>query len=389
MDSPADYPAFKAYEGLIEAKANPAALELLWFDDIQKVTKAQDFVQGVLIKGSAAVIYGESNSGKTFWTTDLALHVAAGKRWNDRRVDQGAVVYCVLEGGNGFRNRVAAWRDAHCPDIDMPFAAIQSAVNLLDPEADTPRLIEAIRHVASQSGHPTKLVVIDTLSRAFAGGNENTSEDMGALVMNMDRIRTETGACVLFVHHCGKDAARGARGHSSLLAAIDTEIEVTADEDTGERTAHVAKQRDLTKGSKFGFRLETVLIGENEHGEPVTTCITRMGEVDAAPKKLGIKLTADEQGWLSDINALFAEPGLTSEAVCPMPGMLPVRGATRGATRDWLIRRGRIGVAPVAGSVAFNGGLTSTDRSSLLRYLNRLKDKGKIGLSEDWVWLLR
>ncbi len=51
---------------------------------------------------------------------------------------------------------------------------------------------------------------------------------MGALVRCMDLIRQETGACVLFVHHSGKDAAKGARGHSLLRAAIDTEIEVKA-----------------------------------------------------------------------------------------------------------------------------------------------------------------
>ena len=86
------------------------------FDDIEPVLDANDFVQGVLMEGSAAVTYGESNAGKTFWTTDLALHVAAGKEWNGRRVEQGGVVYCVLERGIGFRNRVAGWRSAHGVD---------------------------------------------------------------------------------------------------------------------------------------------------------------------------------------------------------------------------------------------------------------------------------
>ena len=30
-----------------------------------------------------------------------------------------------------------------------------------------------------------------------------------------------------WVHHCGKDAARGAGGHSSLRAATDVELEIT------------------------------------------------------------------------------------------------------------------------------------------------------------------
>jgi RecA-family ATPase len=48
----------------------------------------------------------------------------------------------------------------------------------------------------------------------MAGGNENAPDDMGALVRNIDRLRAETGAAVLLVHHTGKDTSRGARGHS-------------------------------------------------------------------------------------------------------------------------------------------------------------------------------
>ncbi len=80
------------------------------------------------------MVYPNSNAGKTFWTTDLALHVAAGKPWNGRRVEQGGVIYCALEGGIGFRNRVVAWRNHHCQSGDkVHFAAVPHALNLLDP----------------------------------------------------------------------------------------------------------------------------------------------------------------------------------------------------------------------------------------------------------------
>lgn len=268
-------------ESPTQLKDGPAPFTLLWFSDIRPALDANDFVQGVLVENSAAVVYGESNAGKTFWATDLALHVAAGKPWNDRRVEQGGVVYCVLEGGIGFRNRVSAWRAAHkCPG-PVHFAAIQSGMNLLQPEADTPRLIATIRQAAEHIGMPVKLIVIDTLSRAFAGGNENASEDMGLLVQNMDEIRRETGACVLFIHHSGKDQAKGARGHSLLRAAIDTEIEVKANEETGLKTATTVKQREVKKGETLTFTLEVIELGKNPHGEAVTTCIVRAAEAEA------------------------------------------------------------------------------------------------------------
>lgn len=365
-----------------EARINPT-LPLEWFEDIQPVLEARDFVQGLLTEGAAGVVYGESNAGKTFWTTDLALHVAAGKEWNGRRVEQGAVLYAVLEGGNGFRNRVAAWRKAHgYEQTPLPFAAVPVALNLLDPEADTPRLVQTIRTAEARAGHPFKLIIIDTLSRAMAGGNENAPDDMGALVRNMDAIRQATGAAVLFIHHSGKDQARGARGHSLLRAAIDTEIEVTADDTAGTKAATVVKQRDLTKGAVFGFRLDTVVLGQNEHGEDVTTCVAEPLPGVAATRGPDKRraLTVEEMGWAKDVADFFATPGKAQEEVVPEPGMPPVRAATRDQIRGWLQERGRIGVAP---SVA----LTATERSTLLRTLNRLKDKGKLCLNGTWVWL--
>ena len=276
-----------------EPAAKPAitlgepSLPLLWFENIEPTTDVRDFIQGVLLEQTAAVIYGESNAGKTFFATDLALHVAAGFPWNERRVEQGGVVYCALEGGIGFRNRVFAWKTAHgLDDKQIPFAAIPASINLLHPDADTPKLIHAVNFAAQQLEIPVKLIVVDTLSRAMAGGDENSPEDMGALVVNMDKIRAETGAMVLFIHHSGKDAARGARGHSLLRAAVDTEIEVVADPEGDKKSATVVKQRDLSKGSVFTFSLQVVEIGHNRYGDPVTSCtVTPLSVTEASLRR--------------------------------------------------------------------------------------------------------
>ncbi|MBR0647444.1 helicase RepA family protein [Plastoroseomonas hellenica] len=253
-------------------------LPLTWFHEIAPELEAREIVQGLLGEQTAIVVYGASNVGKTFWTTDLALHVAAGRRWCGRRVAQGGVIYCALEGGRGFQNRVTVWKRRHgMEDARIPFAAIRASLNLLEPEADPRRLVDAAREVAARMEMPATLIVIDTLARAFGGGDENGPEDMGALIRNMDMIREATGAAVLFVYHSGKDQARGARGHTSLRAAVDTEIEVTADKEGAGKTATTVKQRDLEKGEGFPFTLKRVELGRNQHGEPVTSCVVEAG----------------------------------------------------------------------------------------------------------------
>ena len=266
------------------AKPTDGPLPLVYFNQIEPSLDVRDFVQGVLMEQSLAVIYGESNSGKTFLATSLALAIASGLDWFGRRVEQGGVLYLALEGGQGFRNRIFAWRERHdALETPVHFAAVPAQVNLLDPDADVQRVIEAAAAAKAHMGMPLKLIVVDTLARAMAGGNENAPEDMGALVMNADTIREATGATLLYIHHTGKDAAKGARGHSSLRAAIDTEIEVDAGDETT-RVASIVKQRDMGKGQAISFTLDVIEIGTNRHGEKVTTCIAVPSEREGVKK---------------------------------------------------------------------------------------------------------
>src|SRR6185369_16098598 len=114
-------------------------------------------------------------------------------------------------------------------------------------------------------------------------GNENSPEDMGRFVSSCDRLR-EAGEChVMVVHHCGKDTAKGARGHSSLRAATDVEGEVTKGEG-GVRVLTIRKNRDGEEGAAYAFNLETVELGENAKGRMLTTCVAAKTEAASVTK---------------------------------------------------------------------------------------------------------
>lgn len=349
-------------------------LPLVYFNDIHTVLDVRDFVQGLLMEGSSAVIYGESNSGKTFWATDLALHIAAGIEWNGRRVEQGGVLYLALEGGHGFRNRVAAWKADH-DALESPvyFVAIPSQVNLLDPNADIQRVIEAAKEAAEKMGVPIKLIVVDTLARAMAGGNENAPEDMGTLVTNTDTIREATGALVAYIHHSGKNQALGARGHSSLRAAIDTEIEVEAS-DGPARTATVVKQRDMKKGDVFTFTLEVVEVGENRHGEPITTCLVRPAEEGAAGKKAP-DVRGHAKRALEALHDVLAASGVT--------GFKGVPSDIPSVPEDWWRERFYDRTVSDGSSASQNG-----KRMAFTRAATDLQEKRLIAINQGRVWAL-
>lgn len=227
---------------------------------------AAPLIKGLLDQGAMTVFYGESNVGKTFAAMDLAFHVASGLPWAGMKTTQAGVAYVAAEGGVGAKRRVLALvrKYGTCDS----FHILQAPVDLLHADADLRPLIEAIRDIGGIGG--IGLVVIDTLSRALAGGDENSSTDMGALVRHFDALREAVSAHLLIVHHTGKDRAKGARGHSLLRAATDTEIEIS------EGQIKVTKQRDLDKAWASPFTLETVTLGTDADGDPITSCTVRL-----------------------------------------------------------------------------------------------------------------
>ena len=235
--------------------------------ELNSLPKRSPLIKGVLDQTALSVIYGDSNCGKTFLAIDMALHIAIGRPWRGMRVKQGSVLYVAAEGGLGLTERLQAFWLHHELQEAPSFYLLPTGIDLCGTEADA---LEVIReaHILDD----VVLIVIDTLARAMAGGNENGPDDMGAFLRNCDRIREQTGAHVMIIHHSGKDTSKGGRGHSSLRAAVDAEIEVSKDA-SGTVTVESKKQRDRRTDDKFSFVLEAVQLGMDEDGEPISSCV--------------------------------------------------------------------------------------------------------------------
>lgn len=264
----------KKLVALDETKTRNDCFEFTHADNLVDSEGAFDFVENILTDGAASVIYGASNSGKTFFALDLAAHIATGAEWQEKEVEQGAVLYIALEGMQGAINRIKAMKIRKILPMGAPLFVSFSPVNLLDPTHPT-EIIKLIQEVGVEAELSVRFVIIDTMARAMAGGDENSGEDMGRAVETIDAVRKETGAHVCIIHHSGKDAARGARGHSSLRAAIDTEIEVIHPEGDKYRTATVVKQRDLAPIPPLCFSLDPVEVGITHRGKPITSCVVK------------------------------------------------------------------------------------------------------------------
>lgn len=267
---PADVYASEPRANGVNALAPKRTLSRIHFRDMRPHLTDGYLIKGLFVPNSIVGIIGQSGSGKTFGATDMALHIAARRAYRGRKIRGGLVCYAALEGPRSAENRFVAGRESLGFPGTSPLCLTPGPLNLRDP-ADVALLIGFVREVESEYGEKCVAVFVDTLSRAMAGGDENGSEDMGALIAGADAARLAIGATLLLVHHTGKDETRGARGHSSFKAALDTEIEVVAKDNL--HVATVTKQRDLPAGGQFAFRLKVVELGKDEDGDAVTTCV--------------------------------------------------------------------------------------------------------------------
>ena len=163
--------------------------------------------------------YGASGARKSFFAFDLGAHVALGRKWRGRPVKQSGVLLIAPDAGVGLRERMAAWAKHHKLDLKgVPLYVIAEPIDLCRSPKDADLVLDHIGKLTA-GGVEIGLIEIDTLSRALAGGDENSPRDMGGFVQQCDRLRFATGAHLLAVHHAGKDESKGARGHSLLRAA--------------------------------------------------------------------------------------------------------------------------------------------------------------------------
>lgn len=249
----------------------PRHFQLVRFGEIKLDNRRRYVIKNLIPREGLIVVWGPPKCGKSFWVSDLALHVALGWSYRGRRVEAGAVVYVTCEGQSGFPARIEAFRSRKLPHNDTdtlsdpPFFLLPTRLDLV---ADTDALIADISAQLEETG--CILIVIDTLNRSLVG-SESRDEDMSAYVRACDRLREAFKCAVIVVHHCGTNDQRP-RGHTSLTGATDAQIEIKHDKG-GNIIATIEFMKDGPEGDKIVSRLAVVDLGTDEDGEPITSCI--------------------------------------------------------------------------------------------------------------------
>lgn len=253
---------------LIAPKKPPVATALRYqlhtSDELCKLPTIEWRIKNVLPSSGIAVMFGPSGSGKSFLVLDMLQSLALGRDWFGHKVKPCSVTYVALEGEAGVAGRIKAYV-ARFGSSSPNIRYLTDQFQLLEAD-DINDLTKAIQNKGTAD-----VVVLDTLSRATPGLDENDSKAMGLIIASAKILQGEIGGLLLLIHHTGKDASKGMRGHSSLNAALDCAIEVRRNGDR--RDWVIAKNKDGEDGASHSFKLDIVSLGHDSDGDEITSCV--------------------------------------------------------------------------------------------------------------------
>ena len=235
-------------------------------ENINDISNTQWLIEDIIPNESLIILYGPSGCGKTFISLDLSLHIAHNKSWKKQNImKQGIIIYCIGEGIHGISNRIKAWHDYNDCELNAPFIILPIEAISFSESENIDKMVSTLEEIKEQYQMPISMIIIDTLSKASVGYDENSSKDMGQFLYNFDIIKKYFNTTIMFVHHSGKNSYKGMRGSSYLLGTVDTAIQVENINDF--LLVQIEKQKDGIEGTfqlKLKKHIDSLVVFDND-----------------------------------------------------------------------------------------------------------------------------
>jgi hypothetical protein len=255
-----------------------AKFQLIPDDEFEKRKPPEYLIEGILPVGAEVKLVGGSGVGKSFVAIEMAMAIAAGRLFLGKfAVKHGPVVYIVAEGAGGFPKRIRAWKVNRDVTGRAGVYLLDVAVQMDGREGGhVTELLKAIMALPE----PPVVIVIDTQNRCTEGKDENSSKDMSAFLAAVSRLREETRAAVLTVHHTGWEGGRE-RGHSSQRGAADTVLLVEKgkeDATGGPIVLKCLKQKDDSEFDPITIKTKVVDLGKDDKGKEQSSLVLELAD---------------------------------------------------------------------------------------------------------------
>lgn len=177
------------------------ALDNLWSMFEAPDETPDEVISAILYEGGKMIITGDSKSGKTCLSQNLAVCIASGRPWLDKyQCKQGKVLYINLEiRKEMLKNRFKAlFRELEIEATEENVGNIRPW-NLRGKALPLDELAPKIIRRARAEG-PFVAIVLDPVYKVQQG-DENSAESISKFCNSLDKIAEETGAAIIYDHH--------------------------------------------------------------------------------------------------------------------------------------------------------------------------------------------
>lgn len=217
-------------------------------DDVTNPRDERDrwIVDGVLPQG-VTMLYGPSGCGKTGAAISFALSVASGQPWAGVPASAGAVLYYAAEDPCGVNERITASVLASGVDPNS------THLTVMPPQPDGMSLYGPGKLITEILGAKVRLVIVDTLSAAFSGEDQDRASAATTIMSRLNTIATTFRCAVLVVHHPDKNGSKRPTGSGQFFNRADAVLRA---EKRADHTAIIVeKLRNGPTGARFRFEI--------------------------------------------------------------------------------------------------------------------------------------
>jgi AAA domain/Bifunctional DNA primase/polymerase, N-terminal len=250
-----------------------------------RVKRAPYVMKGWLHRGETVQWFGPPGAGKSASLLSVMLAVAAappeGAMLAGCRVKRGLAIFAAYERAGETQDRLAAARKWLSLPDDLPFVLLTRPPLLKDGKA-AESVIETIRHYEKLHGIPCSTYAIDTLTAARPGMGQSDDAEMSSLMNHLQHIRDTVGCCLPFIHHPTKANANNPRGSGVTTGHVDKEVAVN------KGRIRMQKNNAGPDAEALDLKIESVLMGEDEDGDPVSVAYASV-----KPSRVGVEKAFD------------------------------------------------------------------------------------------------
>lgn len=329
--------------------------------DLRNIPPPAWNVDGLLQENSTAVMWGLPGSYKTTHQVDLWASTAVGRPWAGRGVKPGISLYIPLEDLPGFRARVDAWEEHHRRALPDHCLWWSEAFDF--SEACLADVAAAMEQLTTKFDLPIRNLTIDPIMKGFGEGSAMDEEEMRKRVIAVEKLRApHPAATAILSQHCSW-AADHEFGSIMQRALTATSIRARGQGEIG--TLEIVRQKNAREGDKLIFKRRDIGPDGKIALEPST-------EVDTAA------LTGEERKCFDALVKAVDDAQQAGQNTLPsLSALLSARVRVDRWQREFKRMKS-------------DGPDTKPD--SILRawrrHRNSLEAAGKIGVYDDYAWII-